>query len=63
MCGRYFLETDAEDCEKMRVILEELNRGDLAAHPKIRGGEICPSQAAPVIVPREGGGFTVRPML
>lgn len=62
MCGRYFLEMDQEGPEKLRVILEELNRGGSPLAAQITLGEICPSQLAPVIVPGEGSGFTVRPL-
>ncbi|MEA5016987.1 MAG: SOS response-associated peptidase [Candidatus Limiplasma sp.] len=64
MCGRYFLDMDREPegPEKLRVILEELNRGESPLAAQVSLGEVFPSQLAPVIVAREGGGFTVKPM-
>ncbi len=59
MCGRYFLDLDDDSSEKLRVIVEELNRGGLADGEPLPKGEVFPSNLAPVIVAKEGGGFTV----
>ncbi len=63
MCGRYFLPKEDEDDRypKLRVIIEEINRGNLSGADKVHRGEIFPSQIAPVIL-AAAGGYTVRPM-
>lgn len=63
MCGRYFLPDpdDGDEYPKFRVILEELNRGGRPESAQIHGGEIFPSEIAPIIIAGENG-FTVRPM-
>ncbi len=61
MCGRYLLELDHESSEKLRVIVEALNRGGQAQSAEIKGGEVFPSQMAPVIL-AQPHGFAVRPM-
>ncbi len=62
MCGRYFLDPEPDGPQKLRVILEELNRGPTDLVAQVALGEVFPSQMAPVILPKEGGGFTVKPL-
>ncbi|MEG0492330.1 MAG: SOS response-associated peptidase family protein [Clostridia bacterium] len=59
MCGRYYMNDDGS--EKLRAILEELNRRDALQGAKVHMGEIFPSQLAPVLVAKEGA-CTVRAM-
>ena len=62
MCGRSFLDSEPDGPQKLRVILEELNRGPRDLVAQVALGEVFPSQMAPVILPKEGGGFTVKPL-
>ncbi len=61
MCGRYYIDTEEENV-KTRAILAELEKRRLPMSDQVRGGEIFPSQVAPVILREEGLGVTVRPM-
>lgn len=61
MCGRYYIDTEEENV-KTRAILAELEKRRLPMSEQVRGGEIYPSQIAPVILAEEGLGATVRPM-
>ena len=61
MCGRYYIDTEEENV-KMRAILAELEKRRLPMTEMIHGGEIFPSQIAPVIVTEPDIGVTVRPM-
>lgn len=61
MCGRYFLPDEEDDIPKFRLILEELNRTEPKMRNAVHGGEIFPSEIAPVIVAALGG-YSVRPM-
>jgi putative SOS response-associated peptidase YedK len=61
MCGRYYIDTEEENV-KTRAILAELEKRRLPMAEQARGGEIYPSQIAPVILTEEGLGVTVRPM-
>jgi putative SOS response-associated peptidase YedK len=61
MCGRYYIDTEEENV-KVRAILRELERRRLPESEQVRGGEIYPSQVAPIILAEEGQGVTVRPM-
>lgn len=61
MCGRYYIDTEEENV-KTRAILAELEKRRLPMSEQVRGGEIYPSQIAPVILTEEGLGATVRPM-
>ena len=51
MCGRYYVE-DEETIIEMREIINEINRkySDSATAPKMKTGEIFPTDAAPVLV-------------
>lgn len=62
MCGRYYIEENELEDRRLPTVLNELLR---AGHPmaaQVHTGEIFPTDMAPVIVPREDGGCTVRPM-
>ncbi|MCE5343195.1 MAG: SOS response-associated peptidase [Eubacteriales bacterium] len=61
MCGRYYIDTEEENV-KTRAILKELERRRLPVSEQVHGGEIYPSQIAPIILTEEGLGVTVRPM-
>ena len=61
MCGRYYIDTEEENV-KTRAILAELQRRRLPMYGQVKGGEIYPSQVAPVILMEEDVGVTVRPM-
>ncbi len=61
MCGRYYIDTEEENV-KTRAILAELQKRRLPMAGQVKGGEIYPSQIAPVILAEEGLGVTVRPM-
>ena len=61
MCGRYYIDTEEENV-KTRAILAELEKRRLPMSEQVRGGEIYPSQIAPVILTEDGLGPTVRPM-
>jgi putative SOS response-associated peptidase YedK len=61
MCGRYYIDTEEENV-KTRAILAELEKRRLPMSDQVRGGEIYPSQVAPVILREAGQGVTVRPM-
>ncbi len=61
MCGRYYIDTEEENV-KTRAILAELEKRRLPMHEQVRGGEVFPSQIAPVILAEADTGVTVRPM-
>ena len=61
MCGRYYIDTEEENV-KTRAILAELEKRRLPMHDQVRGGEVFPSQIAPVILAEADTGVTVRPM-
>ena len=61
MCGRYYIDTEEENV-KTRAILAELEKRRLPMHEQVRGGEVFPSQIAPVILAEADAGVTVRPM-
>jgi putative SOS response-associated peptidase YedK len=61
MCGRYYIDTEEENV-KTRAILAELEKRRLPMHEQVRGGEVFPSQIAPVILSEPDVGVTVRPM-
>ena len=61
MCGRYFLGLTDEG-ERMSALVQELNRRALPMADAVQGGEVFPSQIAPVIVWEPEVGVTVRPM-
>jgi putative SOS response-associated peptidase YedK len=61
MCGRYYIDTE-EERVKARAILAELQKRRLPMYDQVKGGEIYPSQIAPIILREEGLGVTVRPM-
>lgn len=61
MCGRYYIDTEEENV-KIRAILQELQKRSLPMSDQVQGGEIYPSQIAPVILNEAGPGITVRPM-
>ena len=61
MCGRYSIDTEEENV-KTRAILAELEKRRLPMHEQVRGGEVFPSQIAPVILAEADTGVTVRPM-
>ncbi len=61
MCGRYYVDMEEENV-KIRAILAELEKRRLPMSDQVHGGEIYPTQIAPVILAEEGLGVTVRPM-
>ena len=61
MCGRYYIDTEEENI-KTRAILAELEKRRLPMTDQVKGGEIAPSQIAPVILREPETGVTVRPM-
>ncbi|MDD3411250.1 MAG: SOS response-associated peptidase family protein [Eubacteriales bacterium] len=61
MCGRYFVNSEEENA-KILAILGELKRRALPMTEQVHGGEIFPSQIAPVILTEPEAGVTVRPM-
>ena len=61
MCGRYYIDTEEENI-KTRAILAELEKRRLPMGDQVKGGEIAPSQIAPVILREPETGVTVRPM-
>lgn len=61
MCGRYYIDTEEENV-KTRAILAELEKHRLPMFDQVHGGEIYPSQIAPVILTEPDAGVTVRPM-
>ncbi len=61
VCGRYYVDTEEENI-KTRAILAELEKRRLPMFDQVRGGEVFPSQIAPVILHEAGVGVTVRPM-
>ena len=61
MCGRYYVDTEEENV-KTRAILAELEKRRMPMSDQVRGGEIFPSQIAPVILREAALGVTVRPM-
>ena len=61
MCGRYYIDTEEENM-KVRAILRELEKRRLPMSDQVHGGEIYPTQIAPVILSEGGAGITVRPM-
>ncbi|HNW87701.1 MAG TPA: SOS response-associated peptidase family protein [Candidatus Limiplasma sp.] len=61
MCGRYYVDLEEENY-KTRAILAELEKRRLPMSEQARGGEVYPSQVAPVILNEADYGVTVRPM-
>lgn len=61
MCGRCFIDIDADN-PKLRAIFEELLKRHLPMCDQVHTGELFPSQIMPVILIEEGIGYTVRPM-
>ena len=61
MCGRYYIDTEEENV-KTRAILAELEKRHWPMAEAVRGGEIFPSQIAPVILSDPDVGVTVKPL-
>ena len=61
MCGRYYVDLEEENY-KTRAILAELEKRRMPMSEQVRGGEVYPSQIAPISLNEAEYGVTVRPM-